>query len=153
PAVIYCGPRTVRGKWPVDCYVFLVGGGAVQMDLLSPVWWQANWANIAVTTALTLIIDWLFHRFGRKAMRPSYSVVSNNLVNKIRSRFPNLEIKYHGHGGPLEPVTVSKVAIWNAGAETLDKDHLVKGYPLTIHVKEGCQIVDAEVVARTDAEN
>ena len=75
---------------------------------------------------------------------PCYAVQSRNIVRDLVSKIDSLEMLYSGK--PIENLTVTKIAFWNAGRDTINSQDIASTDPLTVHVKKGCKILDTKVL-------
>jgi hypothetical protein len=106
-------------------------------------WWVLNpWVGIVslIIAVLSAILMIILHIKGKKVKLPCYTFRSNNLVKDLFSRIGPLEMRYSGQ--QIENLTVTKIAFWNAGRDTIDKRDIVSADPPTVHVKEGYKILE-----------
>ena len=75
---------------------------------------------------------------------PCYAVQSRNIVRDFVSKIDTLEMLYSGK--PIENLTATKIAFWNAGRDTINSQDIASTDPLTVHVKKGCKILDTKVL-------
>jgi hypothetical protein len=54
-----------------------------------------------------------------------------------------------GYGSPVKALTVTKIAFWNAGTETINRQDVVKGNPLSLRAKSGVVILSVSILERT----
>jgi len=97
-------------------------------------------------TLLGVAIGAYYGRRSRRYKRPVYTVSSVTLVEDAESSVNGLEVRYRSEA--VSTLTVTKVALWNAGNETVDAADLSDQDPLRIEVVDG-EILDVVVVART----
>ncbi|MCJ7497383.1 MAG: hypothetical protein MUO78_04530 [candidate division Zixibacteria bacterium] len=117
-------------------------------------WLARNpWFTIAAVLvnllAFTLAI--IFYIKGRKIKLPRYAVRSINIVKNLVSGIESLEILYCGQ--QIENLTVSRIAFWNAGSDTIDGEDISAIEPLTFHVKEGYKILDQKIIYQSRPAN
>lgn len=106
-------------------------------------WLGTNpWLGIVslIIAVLSVILMIIFYIKSKKVKLPCYTFRSNNLVKDLFSRISPLEMRYSGQ--QIENLTVTKIAFWNAGRDTIDKRDIVSADPLTVHVKEGYKILE-----------
>lgn len=82
----------------------------------------------------------------RKTFRLTYFTAGFTLPN-YRDRIPQLNISFKGI--PISTLTVSRVAIWNAGSEPLLNSALVRSDHLRINVRDGA-ILESSVLKTTN---
>src|SRR5439155_27204900 len=78
---------------------------------------------------------------------------SNNIFSGLERTIPDLEVKFPGYGSPVKALTVTKIAFWNAGTETIDRHDVVKDNPLSFRSKSGVVILSVSVLERTNPFN
>jgi len=97
-----------------------------------------------ILTIFALALSIYFYYKSKKAKLPCYAIKSFNIVEDLVSKFESLEMLYAGQ--PIKNLTVSKIAFWNAGKDTINNQDIPIAEPLTIHVKKEYQILDAKVL-------
>jgi hypothetical protein len=110
-------------------------------------WFTANWERvIAIAGFLVGAIGLYFGIKGWKRKKAIYLICSNNIFSGLEHTIPDVEVKFSGYGQPIKALTVTKIAFWNAGTETLKKQDVVKEDPITIRAKEGIVFLSASVI-------
>ena len=113
-------------------------------------WWVTNWGNVIGIVGIVLTVIGLYLSFkGWKRKRPIYVIRSNNIFSGLEHTIPDVEVKFPGYGSPLKALTVTKVALWNAGTETINRQDVVKDNPLSLRAKSGVVILSVSVLERT----
>jgi len=102
---------------------------------------------IAVPLAIYLAIK------SRREKRPRYAMRSYNIINKIVSKVPSLQMSYSGYGDPIDTLTVTKVLFWNAGNETINKQDIVKMDSLSIYAVDKTVILEAGIIQLSKTAN
>lgn len=98
------------------------------------------WFNITtlLIAILGIICAVVFFIKGKKSKKPTYMVVTNNLVRDSIKNIDSVQITYKKENVPN--LSVSKVTFWNAGKDTIQKFDVPKRFPLKITIKEGYRI-------------
>jgi hypothetical protein len=115
-------------------------------------WFGKNpWVIIAlgVCTLISLPLGIWGILIGIRATRERRAVYytnTNNLVRNLVSRIPEVEVKYHGYGSPVENLTVSKVLLVNTGREAIRKTDVVKASPIRIVMSDGAIILGIHIL-------
>lgn len=112
--------------------------------------WSAlnqNWVGTTVGI-IGVLIGVILYLKSRRRNRLVYQTSGWLLVGKP-SETPLGEIKVLFLGIEVPRVTVSRIAIWNAGNRSIQADHLVKKDPLRICVDEGAQILGTRMISTT----
>ncbi len=104
------------------------------------------WFNIAtlLIAIFGFIFTVVFYRKGKKTKKPTYTIVTNNLVRDSIKDIDSVQITYKGENIPN--LSVSKVTFWNAGKDTIQKFDMSKNFPLKVTIKEGYRILDAKII-------
>lgn len=87
----------------------------------------------------------------KKVKRPTYTMTSFPLLNSEIRKIDNLEVKYFGE--PVQNLTATKFAFWNAGNDTINKSDIPESAPLRFKAEEGITIYSVEVVFCSDLSN
>lgn len=111
-------------------------------------WLSAASLAIAVLSVALAVI---FYVKGKKAKRPCYAMRSINLVRDLVGKVEALEMFYSGQR--IENLTVTKIAFWNGGRETIYRQDIASAEPLIIQAKEGCKILDAKIIYEKNPAN
>ncbi|MCK4736873.1 MAG: hypothetical protein KAT65_30755 [Methanophagales archaeon] len=113
-------------------------------------WLSVNpWLSVAsVIIALSSVILTIIFSKSKKIKLPYYAVRSVNLVRDMVSSIESLEMLYSGEH--IENLTATKIALWNAGHDTINSQDIASAAPLTVHIKGG-KILDAKVDQKNPA--
>src|SRR5947208_2895259 len=111
-------------------------------------WLEANWGN--VITAVSLVLAVYFYFKSLKLRKPTYVIRSNNIFSGLERVDPAIEVKFPGYGPLVKSLTVTKIAFWNAGRETINKQDVVNDREIALCVKDGLVILSAIIIERTD---
>lgn len=108
---------------------------------------QNPWLTILsfLLALLSVILAVIFFIKSRRLKQPRFAIRSFNLVRDFTSRFEALEMLYAGQS--IQNLTVSKIAFWNNGAETIDGQDIASADPLVAKLKEGYRILEASVLS------
>lgn len=85
----------------------------------------------------------------RRLRRPVYAIRDQRLVTETVSALPRLAILYDGQS--VANLTVTRLALWNAGSETISKEDVPPLDP--IRISSAAKVLDASVLAVTDRAN
>ena len=81
---------------------------------------------------------------------PKFSMKSTNIFSDYSGILPGLLIKYLEN--PVSNLTVTKVAFWNAGRQTIDGTDVAVADPLRVEVDVDFRILDARLIG-TSSDN
>lgn len=106
----------------------------------NPLWTLGSFIVAFISVILVIIL----HKRGQRTKKPTFLVRSSNLVSDFSSKFAKLQILYSSR--EIENLTVSKIAFWNDGAQTIDSRDVAEADPLRIVLKEEYNILDVSVI-------
>jgi hypothetical protein len=109
-------------------------------------WLTIILALIAIISFFLMII---FYFKSKKEKIPYYDIINLNLVQDLVSKVDSLEMSYSGE--LIETLTVTRVAFWNGGRETINNQDIVGSDPPRVRAKEGCRILGAQILYATPA--
>lgn len=98
-----------------------------------------------------LFLAILFYLKGKKNKKPIFSIRSYNLVNELSGEIPQLEVLYSGN--KISNLTISKIAFWNDGNETITNQDIAPADPIKILTDDKIEIFEAEILEKIDANN
>lgn len=94
--------------------------------------------------SLSLAVTFFILARRARLKRPTWAVRSNNLVRGFASRLPDLEILFRNK--KVDTVTVTRIAFWNRGLATIDRNDIAAADPLRIAPHGGTRLLDVRVV-------
>lgn len=86
-----------------------------------------------------------------RAKRPTWSIHSHNLINASAAALPQLDIRYGDH--KAENLTVSRIAFWNSGAETIGGEDIAEADPLRVVASGRVELLDVGVIKANSPAN
>lgn len=93
---------------------------------------------------LGAILSYYFYRVSLREKKPSWTVRSIVLIEDFCEKFENLKVLYNNEN--VANLTVSKIAFWNEGRETIDRNDIDTLNHLRISCIDGAKILDAKVL-------
>lgn len=126
------------------------------MDKISQyVAWLGSNPWLAISSFFIAIVGIIlaigFYLKSRRLKIPCYSIRSINVVQDLISKFESLEIRYAGDA--IENLTVTKLAFWNWGKETINSSDIASADPLLVRATEGYKILEAKVIYANNPAN
>jgi hypothetical protein len=111
------------------------------------------WLNIIFLflAVISIFLTFVFYYKSLRLKKPVYSSQTNRLINRNLSTLKNIEIKYIGE--IVENLSVTKIAIWNSGKESIKKSDIASTDPLIIVAKKGLLIYDYDIVIQKEVNN
>jgi hypothetical protein len=100
----------------------------------------AFWISTGVAVffgLVAIVVSVYFYRKSRRIKQLAYTVATANLIQDYSARLSGLKIEYKGKNPAT--ISVSKIAIWNEGTETVNDTDVTEAEPLRI-------ICDSEVL-------
>jgi hypothetical protein len=101
--------------------------------------------GVVLATVFSIVFIVIALRWKRRL--PCYAVLSNTLLRDQTARLPALDVRFSGVA--VQSLTIARVAIWNAGRETIRADDVATSAPLTLATPENARILEARVIQST----
>lgn len=98
-----------------------------------------------------IILAVFFYYRGTKNREPVFAIRTYNLLTDSSSKMTGLTINYKTE--IVNNLSITKIAFWNQGRETIKKGDIPNGDPLRINARDGIKILDAEVIASNNSAN
>src|SRR5258708_12907607 len=114
-------------------------------------WSAANWGN--VITAVSLVLAVYFYFKSKRLKKPKYIIRSNNIFSGLEHTIPDIEVMFSGYGNPINALTVTKIAFWNAGNETINKQDVVKENPIRVRPNDELILLSVIIIQHLDLYN
>src|SRR5947209_11443399 len=89
------------------------------------------------------ILGIIFYFKGKKEKIPCYSLWSINIVRDLETKLKGLKVLYAN--SEVQNFTLSKLALWNAGRETINKQDIPEAEPLAVKLINGSKILDVQI--------
>jgi len=102
-------------------------------------------------TIFSLLLSYIFYIKSKKSRLPFFISRSFNLIWPQASKMEKLKVIYDDQ--KIESLTVTKLALWNKGKETIDSDDVAPIDPIRISVKNPYKILDTKVIYQTKVAN
>lgn len=97
-----------------------------------------------------VVVSYYFYRKSLRTKEPVYSIKSNNLISGTVSTLENLNISYKDY--KVQNLTVSKILLYNQGAETITRQDIETKNRLTIS-SETCTFLDVSILQANNYSN
>lgn len=117
-------------------------------------WLNNNqWLNLIFLglAILSIIISIYLFRKSRKNKKPIFDKRSINVISDKIQKIGDIKVKYKGD--KIENLTVTKVAFWNNGNETINESDQAPTDKLRIELNESYRVLDAEVIFQSAPTN
>lgn len=117
-------------------------------------WFNGNPAFNIITLLLAIIgivLSFYFYFKSKKNKIPIYIARSINLVRESIKKIETVEILYAGN--KIENLSITKVAIWNDGRDTISFVDVAHADPLKICIDKEYDILDAEILFQRNSAN
>ena len=99
----------------------------------------------------SIILTVLFYRLSRSRKLLAYTSRTFRVVPDKRIKLENLGITYNGH--PVERLSVTRLAIWNAGNESIRRNDLATKDPPVTYAGVGITMFETEIIETSAAAN
>jgi hypothetical protein len=100
---------------------------------------------------LGLVFTIYFYFKSKKSKLPIYVVRTINLVKEKIQKIDSVQILYSGE--KVSNLSISKIAFWNDGKETINSTDVAINNPIKIYITEGYEILDAEILFQKNNSN
>lgn len=98
-----------------------------------------------------LIAGYIFYRKGLRTKEPCYAMKTETLIAGYSAKFEDLKILYKDK--QIENLSVSRIAFWNNGIETIELNDIAPKAPLVVFAEDEVEILDAKVLQQTNRSN
>jgi len=125
------------------------------MESLEFVEWLAKNPWLVVTSyvigILGVVLAVVFYYKSRKVKSPLYASKTTNIISArdLAKNARGLEIFFRGEG--VENLSVTRVAFWNGGSDTINYSDVPSSDPIVVCLREECRIFEASVDAKKAA--
>ena len=106
--------------------------------------------SVILGIALFIIGNLIFYK-NRKEKKLRYAINSQNLFQDIANNVELLEIHYKYQ--PIKNLTVTRIAIWNAGRNTRFKTDINVSNPIMVTIDAGYEILEKKLIEITNISN
>ena len=99
----------------------------------------------------SLVLAVYFYFKGKKVKLPVYILKTNNLVTESIKNVSSVQILYNNN--KISNLSVTKIALWNEGKDTIDNADVAKSDPIKIMINPSFEILEAEILYSKNAAN
>ena len=96
-----------------------------------------------------IAVSYYFYRKSLRIKEPCITFKHNNLIENHVSKLDGLDILYKGN--KVENITVSRLLLWNEGADTINKEDIVAVNPPRISCYNNAIILEVRVLSTNNA--
>lgn len=114
---------------------------------------ETGWLNIIsfLVGIAGIILAFVFYVKGKKEKCPVINSQMISIVNPGLTKLKNLEISFAKV--PINSLSLSKLAFWNAGKESIRKSDIAAANPILLKVNDDVTIYDFEISYQTPSNN
>lgn len=95
---------------------------------------------------LASLVAYFLYRRTRTRRLPRYVIRSNTLVTDSASKITSQRLQFLFNGNPIDNLTISYLAFWNAGNKTIRNEDVSSQDPFSIYVNEYRKILDVRIL-------
>jgi hypothetical protein len=106
---------------------------------------------LAISTFAGFVLSVIFYYKSKKVRKLIYSIESKNLINNENHVIDNVRILFNEKD--VNNLTISKISIWNAGKETVNKEDVAIIDPIKICLPDDCALLDAKIIRSNEPAN
>ena len=117
-------------------------------------WLNDNqWLNLIflILAILGIILSIYLYIKSKRKKKPIYSKRSTNVISDSIQNVGDIQVAYLGK--KVNNLTVTKIAIWNSGNETINNSDQANSDKLRVESVEGIEIFNAEIIFASTATN
>ncbi|MDR1346945.1 MAG: hypothetical protein LBJ63_00725 [Prevotellaceae bacterium] len=100
---------------------------------------------------IALCCSFYFYKRSQTIKKPTYIIKTINLIRNNIKKIKSVEILYDGKN--IKNLSVSKIALWNAGKETIRTEDVAQKKPIKIMIDNKSLILDAAIVFQKNEAN
>lgn len=93
---------------------------------------------------LGIILTFIFYLKSVKKKNPVYILRTFSLITENVKKVPLISIKHCDKN--ISNLSITRIAFWNSGKETIDKNDIAKKSPIKFVIDEKYEILDAEIL-------
>nr|DAZ72511.1 MAG TPA: hypothetical protein [Caudoviricetes sp.] len=114
---------------------------------------ENEWYNlISLLLAIVSIITGIFFYYKSKRIKqPTYAIKTSKLITEKIGCISNMDILYSGN--KINNLSITKIALWNAGKDTINKEDIASSAPLTVQINPKYRILDCSIIYQKDERN
>lgn len=94
---------------------------------------------------ISLVLGYIFYREGLRLKKPFWNIKSNNLIKDFSSTITDLAISYKGE--KIENITISRIAFWNGGKETINTTDIARTDHLKVIATAENHLLDTKILS------
>ncbi|AWL09499.1 hypothetical protein HME7025_01646 [Aquirufa nivalisilvae] len=98
-----------------------------------------------------ILFSFYFYFKSKRSKIPTFAIRTINLIRDKIQKIDTVEILYSGE--KVNNLSISKIAIWNDGKETINKTDVASNNPLKIKIKDNFKFLDAKVLYQKNDAN
>ncbi|WP_159888399.1 hypothetical protein [Paenibacillus puerhi] len=106
---------------------------------------------LAISTIAGLVLSVILYFKSKKERKLLYSIENKNLINNENHITDNVRILYNEKD--VNNLTISKISIWNAGKETVNKADVAIIDPIKLCLPDDCALLDAKIIKSNEPAN
>ncbi|MDR2207263.1 MAG: hypothetical protein LBE36_14025 [Flavobacteriaceae bacterium] len=122
------------------------------MEYFQTIWnfIHQNWLTILIGLLGFLMSIYLYFK-GKRSRIPTYNIRTINLVQENINKIETVEILYSKK--KIKNLSVSKIAFWNNGRETITSDDVASKNTVRLVIEENYIFLDANIIYRKNQAN
>lgn len=104
-----------------------------------------------ILAILGILCSVYFYLKGKKCKKPTYILKTTNLVRENIQKIDSVDILYSGN--KIKNLSVTKIAFWNNGKDTISCNDVAKKSPIRLTIKDDFIFLDAEIIFQKNQSN
>ncbi len=114
---------------------------------------DSQWLNLIFLALATfsILISIFLYKKSRKKKSPTYDIRSTNVISDSLKSIGDVQVKFRDE--IIDNLTVTKIAFWNAGNDTLNESDQAPTDKLRIELSDDFVILQSEIIFQSEPTN
>lgn len=104
-----------------------------------------------ILAILGILCSVYFYLKGKRCKKPTYILKTTNLVRENIQKIDSVDILYSGN--KIKNLSVTKIAFWNNGKDTISSNDVAKKSPIRLTIKGDFIFLDAKIIFQKNQSN
>lgn len=110
-----------------------------------------NIVSLSVTIIVTILISFFFYCLSRRIRLPNYAIRTVNIIKEKAKKINGIQVTYRE--APIENFSISRIALWNNGKETINRADVASSDKLRIESLGEVKLLDAQIIYEKNTVN
>lgn len=106
---------------------------------------------ILILAIVGLVLSYYFYRKSTRHSSATYAVRTINLIAQGAKKLSGIDVMYGLDS--VRSLSISKIALWNSGSDTINADSIAKNNTLRVEAASGVEILGADILFEKNPSN